>query len=294
MDEDVKVDGLLVDGKWLPSEDDVSGTVVEYGVDKDGVIDVITAVDFDEDGAEGADSKVTTKGYFDGYAIASDAVIFTYDGGDPADEDSYGVTTLAKIKGSEFDDVDYLLSSSDKIVLMVLNGEGTGEDEVYGLVTDWYKTSASDTDYMAVVLVDGEEVEYEIVNNTNFGDDTEFELEPSEVLHMLKFNAKGQIVDLVEVDGDADDEDTEADLLVDGELDEKYSKGVLKVDGDTKSRTVDPDAVAYEWDTDDEVFVVSAVTANNLKEDVYVILYDLDEDGVVDVILFGGPKLSGI
>ncbi|MGI6733379.1 MAG: S-layer homology domain-containing protein [Anaerovoracaceae bacterium] len=283
---------LLNDGDWVPSETSVSGIVVEYGVDSDGVIDVITAVDFDEDGAEGADSKVTTKGYFDGYAIASDVIIFTYDGVDPADEDSYGVTTLAKIKGNEYDDVDYLLSSN-KIELMVINGEGSSDDEVYGLVTGWFKSSASDTDYIATVLVDGEEVEYEIVNNTNFGAGSAFVLDASEVLYMLKFNAKGQIVDLVEVDEDADDEDTEADLLVDGALAEKYSGSVLKVTGDTKtSRTVDPDAVAYEWDEDQ--FVVSTVSKSNLDMGVYVVLYDLDEDGVVDVVLFGGPELGGI
>jgi hypothetical protein len=277
-------EALLNDGDWVPSETSVSGIVVEYGVDSDGVIDVITAVDFDKDGA---DSKVTTKGYFDGYAIASDVIVFTYDGGDKDDEDSYGVTTLAKIKGNEYDDVDYLLTSSNKIELMVINGEGSSDDEVYGLVTGWFKSSASDTDYMATVLVDGEEVEYEIVNNTNFGTGSAFELDASEVLYMLKFNAKEQITDLVEVDVDGDSEATEADLLVAGTLSEKYSNGVLKVTGDTKtSRTVDPDAIAYEWD--DDVFVVSTVSKSNLDMGVYVTLYDLDEDGVVDVILFSG------
>lgn len=282
---DVKTD---VDAYTVGSPDSwnvASGDMVKYGVDDKGVIDALEAVSFDK---EGADSKVTDKGYFDGKSVASDVLIFTYDGNegaghaDWADDEFYGITTLAKIKGNEYDDVDYILESN-KITVMYIFGEGDSSDEVYGLVTDYYKTSASDSGYMATVLVDGAEVEYEVTENLYNGTGGITKIAASQALQLLKFNSKGQISDLTEVTSSAS---YDAVRLADGILDGAYSSNNLTIDRGA-DWTVDSAAIAYKWDTDDDVYVKSSVSRTNLKDGVYVILYDLDDDKVVDVILIG-------
>jgi hypothetical protein len=287
-DVDVDVDAYDEDendgSRWLVA----SGDMVKYGVDDKGVIDALEAVSFYK---EGAVSKVTDKGYFDGKSVASDVLIFTYDGNegaghaDWADDEFYGITTLAKIKGNEYDDVDYILESN-KITVMYIFGEGDSSDEVYGLVTDYYKTSASDSGYMATVLVDGAEVEYEVTKNLYDGTGGITKIAVSQALQLLKFNSKGQISDLTEVTSSAS---YDAVRLADGILDGAYSSNNLNIAGDDPDVdwTVDSGAIAYKWDTDDDVYVKSSVSRTNLKDGVYVILYDLDDDKVVDVILIG-------
>jgi hypothetical protein len=272
---DVDTDVELYDANW--DEDEyLSGTLVEYGVDKDGVIDVLERVTLNGDVT--SPTEVTAKGYFDRRTIASDVLVFTYDKGDKDDEDSYGVTTLAKITGNKYDDVDYLYdATSKKITLMVINGEGSSDDEIYGLITGWFETTASDTDYMVTVLVDGDEEEYELTSAgktaiTAGGFD-------EELLYMLEFNSSGQLKGVKEVKGVGDSE-TDADLLKSGTLNKAYANGVVKID---KDYTIAFDAIAYKWDDDE--YVKKTVNKSNLSVGTGVALYDLDEDGVIDIIL---------
>ncbi len=283
VEKDADEDGTILNanGIWQNAAS-LPGTLVEYGLDSDGVIDVITEVIPDETDAEG---EVTSRGYFDGKAVVSDVIVFTVDTkADPdddsditdyTDKDTYGVLTLANITGKEYDKVDYLHNDNNRITLMVIYGEGGSGDEVYGLITGKYRTSASDSGYMATVLVDGAAVDYEVSSQSVYNN-----LSNSEVLYELKLNARDQITGLVAVDtGSA----TDADLLKAGFIDRDYLSGTVGVDA--VRYTVDSNAIAYKWD--DGEFVKSTVSRSNLRVGEYVILYDLDDDKVVDVILIG-------
>jgi len=295
VDDDLVVAGVIAaDGVWnvgTYNGKNAAGTIIEYGLDEDGNIDALTVFPTATvlTGAVTAtDTEITAKGYFDGKAVASDVLVFTYDGAradavaDKADEDNYGITSLDKIKGNEYADVDYLYDDDiKKIVAMVIIGAGSSDDEVYGLVTGWFNTTASGTDMMVTVLVDGVEEEYELttagkadITAAGFNDD---------MLQMLEFTGSGQVDGFVEVDADGAGEATEADLIGPAALTVAYENGVLKT---ATEYTVASDAIAYKWDTVELEFTKKTVSKSNLAIGVTVYLYDLDEDGVIDIILY--------
>jgi predicted SnoaL-like aldol condensation-catalyzing enzyme len=102
---------------------------------------------------------------------------------------------------------------------------------------------------------------------------------------MLEFTASGQVKGAVEVDAHAVLEATEADLVETGvALTAAYENGVLSTVVD--EYTVDADAIAYKWDVVELEFTKKTVSKSNLAIGVTVDLYDLDEDGVLDIILY--------
>jgi len=127
-------------GAWTTAAK-AGGVLVEYGLDSDGVIDYLKdmTADANYNVAPGADKKLTAKLTYNGVPVASDAILFTADVTDPSfdpkDEDFYGVTTVAKAKGSEFKAAYY--AKNNKITLMVIQGTGTDTDLVYGVVKSW-------------------------------------------------------------------------------------------------------------------------------------------------------------
>lgn len=274
VDDDLVVDDVIeADGDWVTSFAGITaaGTLVEYGVDEDGVIDYLDVLSLDNSYGE-----VTSKGYFAGKLIAADAVIFTYDGEDTladlSDKDNYGVTTLANVKGNEYDDVDFLVDG--KIVLMMIWGAGVTGDDVYGVVNSFYQTTASNTDYAATLLVNGVEKVYDI-SKTVFDARTGYD--KANDFYMLTLNTKGEITAL-------DDQDGVAYVnIVSGIVTKAYGSGLISVDG--VEYTIDLDTIVYKYNTDDSVFKVAALTRTNLGLDAVVELYDTDEDGVTDTIL---------
>jgi hypothetical protein len=273
VDDDIT--GVIEDGDWEVAYEK-KGVLVEYTLDKDGVIEDLKIVDVETVVAE---TEITSKGYFDGKSIASDALIFTYEGetdSDLADEDAYGVTTLDKVKGNDYENVQYFQDpDSKKITLMLIPGEGTSDEEVYGLVTGWFETTASDTDYMGTFLVDGKEVEYEL---TSAGK-TAVDGADNKELYLLVFNSSDQVRNVAKVTASGVT-GGDAKLVKDGMIAVAYANGVVKID---KEYTVDSDAVAYEWDGDEYDKVT--INRSNLSTNDYVALYDLDKDGVIDIIL---------
>lgn len=250
-----------------------AGTLVEYTLDKDGVIEELTAVG---EVTVGDKKEITSRGYFDGKAIADDVLIFTYDDEkDDFDEEAYGVTTLDKVKGNEYTGVKYLQDADNKkITLMLIPGEGASDDEVYALTTGWFKTTASDTEYMGTFLVDGKEVEYELTTAGR----TAVNTADGEYLYLLKFNASDQVTGLTKV---TDGTGMDGKLLVAGAITAEFSNGVIEVNG--VEYTVASDAVAYEWDGD-EYDKVTINRSNLNAGNVLLYAYDKAEE-VVDVIL---------
>ncbi len=247
------IDGDSWTGSWAGTG--YSGYIVEYGLDEDGVVDSLTmpaAYYYDED-------DITSKGYFASYKIASDAVIFTFDGDDYDDEDNYSVTTLDKVKGTDNVSADYIIDDGDIVAMLIYDFDA--EDDVYGVVTDWSKTGSSS--YEFEFLIDGVAKVYDATSTayTDFGLDFE-------ELYLLSFNASGDVNGLEAVSYNE-------------YLSEPVRDG-YKLDGWQLDET---DLTLYKWVADDEVFVKGSLRDLDGAYDVY--LYDtLDEDGVFDVVLY--------
>jgi hypothetical protein len=257
--------------------------LVEYGLNEEGVVDYIDEV-APLVGPTAATTELTSKGYYNGKIVASDAILFTYDGTNDAlhasDDDYYGVTTVAKASGKEFA-AEYFIESN-KITVMVTAGLGSGSDEVYGLAVSRGKTTDSSTDYMVTMLVDGKKVDYPIVK-------TEYEKFPGTynylTLYEISTNAKDEITALkdITVDANADTAFLGGTGLTTNVKATGFSGSVVTLlpGGDV---TIDSDAVAYMFNADDSVYVASSVSKSNLVGR-YVKLIDLDGDSVADVVM---------
>jgi hypothetical protein len=108
-----------------------NGALVSYKVDSKGKVSEIIEI-----GNGHAGTDLTSKGYYNGYAVDSNAVIFVGAAkGASDDPDDYSVTTLAKMLGKEGVESFAYALKSNKIVAMFINDDATDTDAVYGVVT---------------------------------------------------------------------------------------------------------------------------------------------------------------
>jgi hypothetical protein len=280
VDDELTISGILAeDGNWYLDYEGISpaGMIVEYGLDEDGVIDFMEIV-------EGmiAYGDVTSNGYYEGTPIAAGAVIFTFTGasdaviGEFADEDNYDVIKKSDIAG--VDDVEAWYFEEDnsiEVMLVFEIDDVTAADDAYGVVIDWFESTASDTDYVITMLVDGEEVDYD-ADEELYADIEMYE--SNQELYIMDMNAAGELIGLVY----AADEYLSAFRIDD------YSNGAVydtttvgEVVTINEKVSVDSSAMIYYYN---DPFEVVSLTRTNL-EGYIAVMYDLDEDGVADLIL---------
>jgi hypothetical protein len=259
-----------------------SGALIKYSVDKDGVIDDI---EFASKLTAVTGKSISEKGNFDGKAINSDAVIFTFDGTDKEDADSYGVTTLAKLLDtsvvSYYYDVD-----SNRIAAMVVDSDATSDDEVYGVVTSKAENN-SDAGYEVTMLIDGKSVTKDL--KASAGD---YAAVTKAALYAVTFTAAGEAKLSTSLAPNA----TQAAVVV--------TSGALKLDGyvlewttttgittgagtalfdAAGDLTLDRDVVVYVWD--DGEFEVGNLR-DIIRSTGTITFYDLvDDDKVYDIVL---------
>jgi len=227
---------------------------------------------------------LTSKYYYNGKAVASDAILFTYDGDSTADqkanEDNYGVTTVAKAAGKDLE-ASYLLDSG-KITVMLIDGLGVSDEDIFGVVTSRAKTTASSTDYQLTLLVDGEEVVYDVIKAVydKFYDGN-LEADPIVphtydylTVYKLKLNTNDAISGLTAASGDEI-------ILGSWTKATEYSNNVVKAGSEY---TVDTSGVAYVLNSDGTGFELSKINKSNLLNNE-IKLFDTDEDGVADLVL---------
>ncbi len=236
------------------------GDVVKYGLNKDGEINTMTSVVDVDSTASAAGIKISATGYFDGYKIASDALIFTYDGFTHKADD-YGVTTLDKVLKSDVDGAAwYTKNSSNVITFLYLPASTSSDDEVYGVIIDAEKNNSS-AGYGVDLLVDGEEVFYNADTDYRGWGTTEYMK-----LYLVKFAADGTVSDL----------DEQVGISV--------SKAELYRNVIDGTYSLASDVVVYVWNATDGVYEVGS-TSDIDGEDVE--LFDVfgDNDGAYDIVL---------
>lgn len=331
VDDDVFKSGKTVKGVTKYSNnkgewDVTSGAIVKYGVDKDGVIDSFEKIHEDKDytvrgvtnspittlkepGQEtiSKESDITKSGYFNGYEIKQNAVIFSFNGKangatpnvDITDEDDYGVTTLEKVLDKSDVRASYVVYKN-KIVSMLLY-DFSDSDNVYGVVVSTRKTSG-DADYQITMLVNGEEKTYgakeAAYSTARRNDNDTADKNAGEKLFRLDFNAANEIKELVpaytEVDPKNGDTYGYAKVAVDGSCEYKnniFKTGTATISGDNPKitnkeiRIYDKAKVYYNDGSD---FVVGGLDdLKGLKAGSYVWAFDTEDDNneLMDIVV---------
>ena len=278
-------------GDWATSGD-IAGTLIKYGVNKDGEIDAIESVDTDTavfKEVKSSDKKnVTAKGYWSSKEINSDAVVFTIDtDGDKTDGGDYTLTTKDKVLDSDPVYGWYALDNN-KIAAMLLIGFESTED-TYGVLTDW--SSATGDLYNYEMYVDGKEVSYQAEDKGSVygGGDTVG-------LFKLKFNSAGEISSL-EANFVTDDSDAAKISTLSGIT----SKSAIDVSGSTvtwknatiggyaaseSEVTLDSGVAVYMYD-DGDWSIEKKNELKNVEEGDNVYFYHTDDDdyGLVTVVI---------
>ena len=250
-----------------------AGAIVTYTVDKDGFINNIDLPHIDS--ATG--TAITARGYFDGFEIAKNAVLFTFDGtADKTDESNYGVTTLAKVLDSKEVDANYVVNDARKIDAMLLNGI-TKVNEVYGVLTDFATTNTT-AGYELTMLVNGVEKTYvSKINGSDYGSKEDFSK-----LYEISFNPAGEVTALNHEDPKFTLDGTVANFPI--SVNASILKGVVLNGSALTEFTLDSALVVYEWNYTDHVFKVA--TKRDIAGADLVQLFDLvDSDGVIDTVL---------
>jgi hypothetical protein len=282
---DLTVGKTRADKKWDTGAIG-TGDIIKYSVDKDGVIDEIlvqTAVN----ATGGAGSKLSDKGYYAGYAINKDAVMFTADTVTAltSSADDYGTTTLDKVLDSTGVKAYYVLSSG-KIDAMLLEADVVAGDDVFGVAIDAAENN-SDAGYEIEFLIEGAAKLYNAKATAYGKADTTAEIED---LFLLKFNTAGDVSDLTA------QTPAIASLGVDvfsvsGRVVTLDNVGKLTTNTPTLANndtfTLDSDVVVYVWNASDSCFEkgnirdITATTASGT-----VRFFDVfDSDDVYDVVL---------
>lgn len=244
---------------------------------------------------------ITAKGYYDGTAIADNATIFTIDDFTtrtsrnseliPAkyiDSDDADVAKLDSLKDTDnvTNYAKYL--KSGRYAAMVINGDATSNDDIFGVITGYSKLGSDDAsgcDYKLQTIVNGEaKTYYYDGSDKSFAKDT---------LLRFKLNANGNITDLY----NATSKDNEGKDLFKGTVLGYATAGEngitfknSSVETNNGSKSIDSDAVFYKYSTDNNKF------DNCYKADIesadagkYAILIDTDtgsdKDKVADVVL---------
>lgn len=246
---------------------DLSGLLVKYGVDKDGVIDTLDNIGEDDYTFMRATAKsaISAKGYYDGYKINSDAVIYSADFASNLvstdEEDDYTATTLEKVLDSDDVIADYILDDG-KIAAMLIYDYSISDD-VYGVATD-KASNNSDAGFEIDFFINGKTVTYnadendayKLVNSNPNTDAT---------LWKLSFDSNGDVKKVVTA---FNEDDTYAQVKIDVTSNEavSYSGHVLTLEDATKVITSDAEKVTF------------TTNGNRLTIDNNVVIY-VEDDG---------------
>ena len=290
VDDDIDND-LISNGDWESGYEnkDGAGTVVEYSLDKNGVIDSIK-VAIAKDATLILDREMTSGGYYNRQAVNSDAVLFTYDGkdtdssDDKADEDNYGVTTVAKVSGKDLS-ARYALKDG-KINVMLIVGSVESDEDIYGIPVGREITSDSSTDYQLTLWIDGKKVDYDVTKSVydSFGGSSA--TRDYITVYKLKLNSNDAISDLTELSA-YDETKDEGEILYDFIEATAYSSGRLTIvdpDDADKTITVTINTSGYAYKLDGSEYDKASVNRSSLVGNK-VMLIDTNEDGVADLFL---------
>ena len=278
-DSEIK-DGALATGAIITYDLNSSNKVKSVTVKEEAIATPVAVKNND----------VTSKGYYNGKAIADSAVIFKVKVKDSPmvtgkiDEDDVDVISLSSLKNT--DDVNLYASvlKNGKYDAMVVDDEASGSDLYYGVVTGVTSVDndSTDADYEVTVLVNGESKNYYV-------DDDAAEPKKNH-FYGFKLNASGYISDLYEADEDGIFNKEDHATLI-GQIDVTADSSIsLKNKVVNNSVTLDADVIYYKWSSSDETYKLgkqSDMTGAATGKTVFFFDTDKDDDkdGVADLVV---------
>ena len=296
MDDDYETKYLQEMGK--PAQGNVQEqTIVKYHLNSSNEIDFIEKVTKTSNSEK---KKVTSSGYYNGYALASNVVIFSYNGeatpADYADADNYSVVSYDSAIGKEFK-ATYALNNDKKIVLMLAD-DLVADNVIFGLITGSGSNNSDAGYYVDILTTDGKSTSYdcsksvqEAILKAASGKDDLTNVTKKDYKNLIGFkvNSDNEIksgnFEAISAD--------KADFL--GGDDVKYVSGEVKSIENSRVEIGDntygytDNVVVYKYDADDAEFKADASTSDIVveadKKDT-VAMFDIEgEDGVYDVIV---------
>lgn len=258
-------------------------TIVKYHLNSSNEIDFIEGVTATSNNAK---KKVSSAGYYNGYAMASNVAIFSVTGNDPADADNYSIVKYEDAIGKEFV-ASYATNSDDKIVMMLAD-DLVAQDVIFGMVTGSGTNSSDAGAYVEVLTKDGETTSYNCspsvkdqiltAAGTNKENLIGFKVSSDNEIKSGKFEAVA----------------TKADFLGGDDV-QKASGAVVKIENSritigTASYAYTSDVVVFDNDNDDNKYTADGSTSD-IEAGYTVAMYDIDgEDGVYDIIVITARK----
>jgi hypothetical protein len=246
------------------------GTLMSYKVDSSGKITEIINLSKTDPGKD-----ITKAGYYNGYAINTNAVIFLTDVAASDDADDYSVTTLSKV----LDTSPYVYGwdiKSNKIAAMLMKSDVVSGDEVYGVVTA-QGTNNSSAGYEVTMFIDGVKATY----NT---DEASYLYNK---LYEVKFALNGDADLLATNPAIKGTVATVGGMSISGNvITVTTTSGNFSNVGDftVRSYTFDSDAVVYIHNADGKF--VLGVLRDIIREAKTIEFYDVyNNDGIYDVAL---------
>lgn len=273
------------------------GDIITYDLNSSKAVKKVT-IKSDANLASTDKHDITAKGYYDGTAIADNATIFTIDDFTTRTSTS---PTLIPAKYIDSDDADVAkldsLKDTDNVTnyakylksgryaAMVINGDATSNDEIFGVITGYSKLGSDDAsgcDYKVQTIVNGEAKTYyydgtDLPNITNL----------KTTIFRFKLNASGNITALYDADN-AEFEGTVLGYATAGKNGITFKNNSVETNNGSKS--IDSDAVFYKYSADNNKFdTCYKADIESADAGKYAILIDTDtgsdKDKVADVVL---------
>ena len=247
-----------------------AGTLVKYTLNSS---DVITELD-DTVTTVGA-GEFDANGIYDTKALTSSSVIFSYNGGDADDKDSYEVLKADDLKEAEFTAMEYIEASGNFKAIKV-EGISAEESSVALFVSKDATVSGA---YVYTALYDGEvtdlKVDDSITQPTTF-------TTGSAAMYTLTFDSDDVVNKTTAVSGTSVAADVSAATSVSG--------NVFK-DGASASYSLDANIAVYVYDESDDEWAAKSKSALGGRKNAFtsITLVDTDADGDYDIAIVTKP-----
>ena len=257
-------------------------TIVKYHLNSSNEIDYIEKVNA---GNNAVEKKVSSSGYYNGYELASNVVIFSYNGDDYSKADNYTVVSRESAIGKEFS-ASYALNGDDKIVLMIAD-DLVANDVIFGLVTGSGSNNSDAGYYIDVLTPDGKTASYDcsmtVMNDilSKAGSDDLKNLMGFKVSSNNEIKS-GNYAKVVTKDKFLGGDDV---LAKTGKVDKIENGRITLKDSDAGSYGYTNDVVIYKYDADDNKYKADGDTSD-IETGKTVAMFDIDgEDSVYDVVV---------
>ena len=244
--------------KWNDLE---SKDLVTYELNSsDQIVNIAEVTGLD---TKNIDLKVSSSGYYDGYAIADNAAIFKLPEIVSTKDSDYSVISKSSLAGTSKVTAEYKLNKAGTQIAAMIISKSSDTTELYGIFNDKYTNADKDTCVNG--FIGSEALNDAVINSGTYAADTLFKITKT---------GSGEY-DIVSVDAD------NKGAAIKGE--NVSTKDNALYNGATRVKAFASDVVVYVYDDKAEEYVVgtlSDIDAADANDDIYY--YCTEDDTTKD------------